>query len=252
MDLKIMVATHKKYWMPDDSVYVPIHVGKQDKEDIGYIGDNTGDNISKKNKNYCELTGIYWAWKNLKADYIGLCHYRRYFTNGNALSSKNKKRKILSSKDYEKILKECAIILPDKRKYYIETLASHYAHSHQKKDLDITKKIIQENHPQYATAMDMVLNRTWAHMFNMFVMRKDYFDLYCDWLFDILFELERRIDISKYDASEARVFGYISELLLDVWIETNKFQYKEVNVSFIERQNWIKKGGIFLKRKIFS
>ena len=79
MDIKILVATHKKYWMPKDDIYFPIHVGREGKADLGYIGDNTGDNISAKNANYCELTGLYWAWKNLKCDYIGLCHYRRYF-----------------------------------------------------------------------------------------------------------------------------------------------------------------------------
>ena len=71
MDIKILVAAHKKYWMPDDDVYLPIHVGREGKEDLGYLGDNTGDNISSKNANYCELTGLYWAWKNLKCDYIG-------------------------------------------------------------------------------------------------------------------------------------------------------------------------------------
>ena len=77
MDIKIIVATHKKYWMPSDDIYLPVHVGKKGKTDLGYQGDDTGDNISDKNTNYCELTGLYWAWKNLKADYKGLAHYRR-------------------------------------------------------------------------------------------------------------------------------------------------------------------------------
>ena len=77
--IKIIVATHKKYDMPKDSCYLPIHVGKEEKKDIGYIGDNTGENISKKNPYYCELTGMYWAWKNLNSDYVGLVHYRRHF-----------------------------------------------------------------------------------------------------------------------------------------------------------------------------
>ena len=72
MDIKIIVATHKKYWMPSDDIYLPVHVGKKGKTDLGYQGDDTGDNISDKNTNYCELTGLYWAWKNLKADYKGL------------------------------------------------------------------------------------------------------------------------------------------------------------------------------------
>ena len=120
MDIKILVATHKPYWMPEDKVYVPIHMGSEGKTDIGFIGDNTGENISNKNANYCELTGLYWAWKNLQADYIGLCHYRRYFANkhhGNSLASKQKA--ILSKKDYEALLKDYECILPGKRNYYI-------------------------------------------------------------------------------------------------------------------------------------
>ena len=82
----IVVATHKKYEMPKDKMYLPLHVGAEGKMDpngnvldLGYVKDNTGDNISEKNSSYCELTGLYWAWKNLTADYIGLVHYRRYF-----------------------------------------------------------------------------------------------------------------------------------------------------------------------------
>ena len=252
MNIKILVATHKKYWMPEDEVYLPIHVGKEGKQDLGYIGDNTGNNISIKNSNYCELTAIYWAWKNLEADYIGLVHYRRYFTKHNLRKCETKKQDILTKNDFENILKDVDIIVPDKRKYYIETIRSHYNHSYYEKDLNETENIIKEIYPEYSIAFNKVMNRTWAHMFNMFVMRKDYFNEYCEWLFTILFELEKRIDISSYTVMEARVFGFISELLLDVWLETKQIRYKEVNVSFMEKQNWLKKGGLFLKRKVLG
>jgi hypothetical protein len=252
MNIKILVATHKKYWMPEDEVYLPIHVGKEGKQDLGYIGDNTGNNISIKNSNYCELTAIYWAWKNLEADYIGLVHYRRYFTKHNLRNCEKKKQDILTKNDFENILKDVDIIVPDKRKYYIETIRSHYNHSYYEKDLNETENIIKEIYPEYSIAFNKVMNRTWAHMFNMFVMRKDYFNEYCEWLFTILFELEKRIDISSYTVMEARVFGFISELLLDVWLETKQIRYKEVNVSFMEKQNWLKKGGLFLKRKVLG
>ena len=252
MDIKIIVASHKKYWMPADDIYLPLHVGKEGKADIGFIGDNTGDNISNKNANYCELTGLYWAWKNIPAEYIGLCHYRRYFTRSNPCSCSKKKQVILTKAEWEELLNEHPIIVPDKRKYYIETNRSHYNHSHYAKDLDMTEKIIQEKYPQYSEAFSKVMERTWAHMFNMFVMRRDYFDEYCNWLFDVLQELEKRTDITDYDVVEARIYGYISELLLDVWLETNKLEYYEQNVAFLEPQNWLKKGGVFLKRKILG
>ena len=252
MDIKIIVASHKKYWMPADDIYLPLHVGKEGMADIGFIGDNTGDNISNKNANYCELTGLYWAWKNLPAEYIGLCHYRRYFTRSNPCSCSKKKQVILTKAEWEELINEHPIIVPDKRKYYIKTSRSHYNHSHYAKDLDMTEKIIQEKYPQYSEAFSKVMERTWAHMFNMFVMRRDYFDEYCNWLFDVLQELEKRTDITDYDVVEARIYGYISELLLDVWLETNKLEYYEQNVAFLEPQNWLKKGGVFLKRKILG
>ncbi len=118
MDIKILVATHKKYNMPKESMYLPIHVGCEGKKDLRYIGDNTGDNISFRNPNYCELTGLYWAWKNLKYDYIGLCHYRRYFTNSNLFkkaSNKNNRMDLISSKlEIKNLLKEYDVILPKK------------------------------------------------------------------------------------------------------------------------------------------
>ena len=80
-NIKIIVATHKEYQMPSDNIYLPLQVGAEGKKDLGYQKDNTGDNISKKNPFFCELTGLYWAWKNLDADYIGLAHYRIHFAS---------------------------------------------------------------------------------------------------------------------------------------------------------------------------
>lgn len=251
-EIKILIATHKKYWMPSDEIYLPIHVGKQNKKSIGYIGDETGENISHKNQDYCELTALYWGWKNLKADYIGLAHYRRHFSiKQTVLGKENKKRAVLTKEELRNILKSTDIILPEKRNYYIETNSTHYKHAHQAKWLDETEKIIQESYPQYQEAFQCVSDRSWAHMFNMMIMKKEQIDSYCSWLFAILAELEKRVACSKQPA-EPRLYGYISELLLDVWIEANQLSYKEINFLFIEPQNWLKKGGLFLYRKFFK
>ena len=246
MGIKILVAAHKKYRMPEDEIYLPIHVGREGKADLGYIGDNTGDNISAKNANYCELTGVYWAWKNLNAKYIGLVHYRRYFF----IKKKSSKfDSIMTFEEAEKLLANNDIIVPNKRKYYIETNYSHYVHAHYADGLDIANDIIKSKYPGYTKAVDLVMNKTWAHMFNMFIMKNEYFNKYCEWLFDILFEVEKSLDISDYSVSESRVFGYLSELLLDVWLEANNAKYAEANVMFMEKQNWMIKGFNFLKRK---
>ena len=94
------------------------------------------------------------------------------------------------------------------------------------------------------------MKRTIGHRFNMFIMKRDKFDAYCAWLFDILFELEKRLDISQYSVYDARVFGFVAERLLDVWIETNGYDYQELPYVFMEKQNWLVKGTNFVKRKL--
>ena len=251
-DIKIIVATHKKYEMPKSNIYIPVQVGANNKETIeNYQRDDNGENISNKNPYYCELTGLYWAWKNLNADYIGLSHYRRHFSTKKRLPKDVRGRidSVLNENEVENILNHTDIILPKKRKYYIENLYSHYQHSLYIEPLDETKKIIEEKYPQYLEEFEKLHNRTSAHMFNMFIMKKELLDQYCTWLFDILSELEKRIDITKYDAFHARFFGRVSELLLDVWINTNNLKYKEVKVIDIEKVNWFKKGSSFLMAK---
>ena len=250
-DIKIIVATHKKYQMPEDELYLPLHVGCEGKENIGYIGDNTGDNISLKNSSFCELTGLYWAWKNLNADYIGLSHYRRHFTCCKNIPKKEEdKFKVLLTKEQANILLEKVdIILPKIRKYYIENLYDHYKHTMYIETLDETRKIIEEQCPEYLKEFDKLHKRTSAHMFNMFIMKKEYLDKYCTWLFNILFELEKRIDPKQYDSFHARYLGRISELLLDVWINTNNLKYEEIKVIDMQNVNWLKKGMAFLQAK---
>ena len=251
-NIKVIVAAHKKYQMPNEKMYIPVQVGAEGKEKIeGYIQDNTGDNISSKNPYFCELTGLYWAWKNLDADFIGLVHYRRYFTNTNKIpKEENEKFKIvLTQNDAESILENADVILPKKRNYYIEDLYSHYEHTMYVEPLDETRKIIEEKYPEYLEEFDKLHKRTSAHMFNMFIMKKEILNEYCTWLFDILFELEKRTDASKYESFHARFYGRVSELLLDVWINKNGIKYEEVKVMDMQKVNWWKKGISFLRAR---
>lgn len=251
-NIKIIVATHKKYMMPKDDMYIPLQVGKElNTEDLGYQGDNIGENISSKNPYFCELTGLYWAWKNLDADYIGLVHYRRHFSKKKGLphDAETRIQSVLTKEEANEIFENTDIILAKKRRYYIETIYSHYKHTMYIEPLDETRKILSEMYPDYLEEFDNLNKKTSAHMFNMFIMKKEILDEYCTWLFNILFELEKRIDTSKYDAFHARFFGRISEVLLNVWIDKKELDYKEINVIDIEKINWIKKGSSFLIAK---
>ena len=248
MDIKIIIATHKAYWMPTDPMYLPLSVGQAAREASDYQGDDEGDNISLKNPQFCELTGLYWAWKNLKADYVGIAHYRRHFANSRKTG--DRKSRIISHSEMERAFDGVDAVLPKKRDYFIETNYSQYAHAHNVHDLDTAREIIAQRCPQYLPAFDRSMKRTAGHRFNMFVMKYDCFCGYCQWLFDILFELENRIDVSGYDTYNARVFGFIGERLLDTWLETQQIRYREVPVVNLESQNWLKKGTAFLLRKI--
>lgn len=248
-DVKVIVAAHKDYWMPSDRLYIPVQVGAALHPSLGspYSPDNTGDNISDRNANYCELTGLYWAWKNLDYEYLGLAHYRRHFT---ILRGSNDRRDVLNLDQARQLLTNYDVVLPEKRNYWIETNYQQYVHAHHAEDLDETRKIISERYSDYLETYDEVMNRTVGHRFNMFIMKKEILDSYCIWLFDILFELEKRLDISDYSANDKRVFGFVSERLLDVWIEKNEIKYKDIPYIFLEKQNWITKGLNFILRKM--
>lgn len=248
MGTKIIVVSHKNYWMPDDKIYLPVFVGPAPDMPEGFVRDNTGDNISGKNPNFCELTGLYWAWKNLDADYLGLAHYRRHFSIKK--NNNDKKGCVLTGEQLEAILADTDVVLPKPRNYFIETNYSQYVHAHHAEDLDTTREIISEMYPEYLKAYDASMKRTTGHRFNMFIMRRDLADAWCTWLFDILFELEKRLDISQYSKNDARVFGFVGERLLDVWIETNDIKYKELPCVFMEDQNRLKKGSAFVLRKL--
>ena len=263
-DVKVIVATHKPYWMPNDPLYVPIQVGAykdrgndrnaadqvgnvEDRELLRFVTDDTGDNISKRNANYCELTGLYWAWKNLDADYLGIAHYRRHFT---IFRGTGDRRDVLTLDQARSLFKDTDVLLPVKRYYWIETNYNQYAHAHHAIDLDKAREIIIEQCSDYIPAFDTVMKKTSGHRFNMFIMKRKLADCYCEWLFSILFELEKRLDISTYSANDKRVFGFVAERLLDVWIMHNKIKYWEIPYIFLEKQNWITKGAAFIKRKL--
>lgn len=250
MKIVMIVAAHKAYRMPEDPMYLPLHVGKAGKSlELGFRGDDTGDNISEKNPEYCELTGLYWAWKNLDADYIGLSHYRRYFRGKRG---GDKWDCILTTAQAEQLLENTDVLLPKKRNYWIETAYDQYVHAHPAEPLDLALSLAAQQGESYRRVVDNMKKRTWTHIFNMFVMKREIFDDYCQWLFGILSQVEAQIDISGYSQYDRRVFGFLGERLLDIYLEANDIPYREVPVMFMEKQNWLKKGGAFLKRKFAS
>lgn len=240
MRVEIFVATHKKYAMPKNKIYIPLHVGKYGKHDLGYQGDDIGENISYKNNNYCELTGLFWMWKNVSCDYIGLCHYRRYFINKNILTKmicRNKMNLLLNKNEITKIMNSYDIILPQKMDFGDDTIRIHYEKHHNIDDMNRIEAIIKSKYSQYVEPFQKVMSDKKMYTFNMFIMKKEDFNRYCNWLFDILFQLEKEIDITKYDSYQQRIYGFISERLFNVWILNEKFNIKEIETINIEENS---------------
>ncbi len=256
MDIKILVSTHKPYKMPDDrSIYLPIQVGCDEVEErLGFQCDNTGDNISYKHRWYSDLSAMYWGWKNLDCEYMGSCHYRRYFVSKKAKECSDPLFKyILSREELEELLAKCPVIVAPVRNYYIETNEQQYIHAHNKRDLEVCREVIADIYPDYLAKFDEVMHRTYSHKFNTFIMDRAHVDSFCTWLFAILFEIEKRIDIDAYnDVYQGRVLGYLAERLMDVWLEQDNVEYQEVKLAMLEKQNWFKKGFNFLKRKFIK
>ena len=255
-DVCIAVATHKPYRMPDDAMYLPLHVGAALNPDVcaDMQGDDTGDNISRLNGKYSELTGLYWMWKNCTADYKGLVHYRRLLGSRRpgARRAKDRYQCVVGREELLPLLEETGIVVAKRRCYYIETVYDHYAHTFDGGQFDECRRVLEELCPEYVPAWDRLMESRGAHIFNMFVMRSDLFDSYCEWLFHVLFALDERIDSDQYDEFGARYLGRVSERLLDPWLETNGLSCEELPVVSPEPVDWVKKGSGFLAAKFLG
>ena len=192
--------------------------------------------------------------RNLKADYIGLVHYRRHF----CLKKKSRDpfENIITGAELRPILGQYWVFVPKKRRYFIETLYSHYAHTHYAEHLDATREVIAERCPEYLPSFDRIMRRRYGYMFNMMIMRRDLADKYCKWLFDILFALSEKMGDTDLSFYQGRYFGRVSEIILNVWLDRQvsisyipKNRIRELSTVYTEKIEWYKKAASFLKAK---
>lgn len=229
--LKIYIMTHKLFDAPKEDFYYPIHVGRALGNRLPYKGDDSGDNISVWNPYYCELTGMYWVWKNeQEAMYVGICHYRRYLMNEEA-------GRVLTEDEYLKLLEQNDVITTK----LIELNNSYYygfSENHNIRDLDVTGEVIKEIYPDYYSLFEKLVHENRTYFGNMIVMKKSLYDAYCNWLFTILFEVQNRIqpEVEQYDQYHRRVYGFISEFLLYVYITYHQLKVCECKVGMISEK----------------
>ena len=189
--------------------------------------------------------------KNLNADNIGLVHYRRLF--------KGKDGQAISGSEVDTLLSGYKVILPKKRRYYIETLYSHYVHTHNNEEIDETANVIAKFYPDYKDSYDKIMKQTWGYMFNMMVLPKEMLDSYCTWLFDILGKVVEKVGEGDRSAFEKRYPGRLSELLFNCWLDhqikagnISKSDIIEVPLLNLGDEKFMKKLIAFLKAKFFG
>lgn len=240
--IEIFIATHKDYIFPQDEIYTPIHVGKAlSPLELNIATDDSGEHISSLNQNFCELTALYWMWKNSDADILGLVHYRRYFTGSLPFQDLG----ILQSNDFD--FKQGVNIILAKKIFFAKVvdpnlkfdLLNHYTVfeqfclAHFAKDWDAVRDVINVIYPEYIKSFYHVSDSKYGlSLFNMFIADRSFVNQYCEWLFKILFRLKEKVDISQYDTYQARLFGFLSERLLNIYVyhhrKTLNIEYRDV------------------------
>jgi hypothetical protein len=249
--IKIFTVTHKPVPFLMNQLYIPFQVGKESDIINNIQRDNKLDNISEKNPFFCELTATYWLWKNYDNNkYIGLCHYRRYFnlypsffykrkhsvirTNQIRFKKTNqaKKSPIKQQKKIISLLSKYDMIVPKAIDLNV-TIFEDYARFHRIEDLIETQNIIISMYPEYYSSMEDFFNKeTTLRIGNMFISSKKTWNDYHEWLFSILFQLEKKITIPE-DNYQKRVFGFISERLFNLYLFHNNLKIKEIKTYFI-------------------
>lgn len=224
-DVEVLVCCHKEdSYIRKDIIYNPIQVGSELAEtDLGFLKDNIGDNISHKNREYCELTALYWMWKNLRdVKYVGMCHYRRYFS---PKVTSQFVEDTLGKGGYDVIA--CREVAhPRKNKfelcYYISV-----------ENITLMADSLIKLHPDCYEALAYMTeySNRWTPC-NMFISSREWTDEYCQWLFPVLEDVEKRIAKSPYTRAN-RAIGYMGEFLLGVYLRYRKSKVKRVEMQSI-------------------
>lgn len=261
-NVKILIACHKDTDYIKGSVWQPIQLGCANTQIKleNMLQDNVGENISELNPMYCELTAQYWAWKNLDADYYGFCHYRRYFSfseqNHFEDAYGNVVEKYLDDSAVETYGLDDATVQNLVEKYDIITTTrknlrnmpgrfSSVKDQYERapllhgKDLQVMLDIIDEKYPEYSKAAHQHCDGHITSFCNMYILKKEIFFDYCQWMFDVLGEFCKRVDMSNYSTEALRTPGHLSERLFGIYYlhlmeKKPELRTKELQCVFFE------------------
>lgn len=221
----IFIVAHKPCELPHNEVMRPIHVGRaisQRKEEMAWMqGDDTRENISEKNPQYCEMTAHYWIWKNVKdAEFVGVCHYRRFF--GIEITEEN----------ISEVMGDADVMMVEPS-WHIDSVYAYFAKFMGAENMTILWKVMKKLCPEYTETLETVCDGVKFYPFNMLVCKKPLFDEYCKWMFAILEECEKYVKLSPY-TNGRRALAYMAELLTGVYFIHRKLKIKSVPYIKIE------------------
>lgn len=191
----------------------------------GALPDDSENNISAKNREYCELTAHYFAWKNIRADYYGFCHYRRFFCADEsvkqpylALGALPDSGQLGDENFWRQLISEHEIIVPHSEDMGLPA-REHYCTSkyHYAEDLELFFGILSEKAPQLTKASEQYLSQNRQYFCNMFIMDRAHFFEYCEILFPVLEEFDRR-KVLHGDFQSDRTDGYLGEIFTGIYI----------------------------------
>lgn len=231
-NVNILVASHKKVDINLDKCYNLIQVGcALTDSNYGYLCDNTGENISKSNKQYCELTALFWGWKNLNCDVSGLCHYRRFFVS-KRFSSAEPIKQILDERKIEKYLRTKKIIIPKKSYRNPENPKLYKNRDKSTQEIQLVKleEYINKHFPEYMPSFRKYTYGNRISWGNMFISSKEIYDKYCEWVFPLLFDLEKQLE--QENLLYPRLMGFFAEILLCVWVDHN-FKKRDIKYCYV-------------------
>ncbi len=255
--LQLYSVFHKPFHQPHAAYVTPIHAGKAlSDQDLNMLGDDTGDNISTLNNTFCELTVLYWIWKNAArdADFVGLCHYRRYFTvkpklnavkpariisleptaeNIDAVLTYTLEQNIISELASTDVLVQQPMLI-HRNKQGSFNLEQHYKMDHIANDWNVLMQTIRDLYPDYGKTLPTFNQSVKMSFFNMMIAPWRVWDSYLHWLFTILFELKNRIIVSE-NVYQARVFGFMSERLMNLYIMHNQLKTTYLPVAVFDK-----------------
>lgn len=196
----------------------PIQVGAElTEQSVAELKDNTGDHISQKNRDYCELTATYYAWKNCEAAYKGLCHYRRVFELSSA-----ELETLFGSDAADVILPYPTIHLPDISRQHNRYISES--------EWRAMRQAVWECEPSYAADFDRIFSERYFYNFNMLVAKAEVFDDYARRLFGIL-ERTEEIIAKEGVVTTKRYAGYLGENLTTLYFRKNRDRLKIVHAG---------------------